>query len=86
MYTYQLEEINTAKKKMDRGFVVHDYKDHSKYMMRDFIESQLLDGCATNTTKKDVGPRGGVAIPFPTKLHMILSKAEEADFAHVISW
>mmetsp|Transcript_1045 Transcript_1045/g.2202 ORF Transcript_1045/g.2202 Transcript_1045/m.2202 type:complete len:429 (-) Transcript_1045:52-1338(-) len=31
-------------------------------------------------------PPGGVDIPFPRRLHMVLSKAEEEGFGHIISW
>eukprot|EP00543_Licmophora_paradoxa_P000300 CAMPEP_0202455862 /NCGR_PEP_ID=MMETSP1360-20130828/13286_1 /ASSEMBLY_ACC=CAM_ASM_000848 /TAXON_ID=515479 /ORGANISM="Licmophora paradoxa, Strain CCMP2313" /LENGTH=332 /DNA_ID=CAMNT_0049075545 /DNA_START=44 /DNA_END=1042 /DNA_ORIENTATION=- len=31
-------------------------------------------------------PRGGVAVPFPEKLHLMLSKADENGFSHIVSW
>lgn len=54
-----------------RLVVQHEYNDH-----------------ADKTEKDTLGPisRGGVAIPFPIKLHELLDKIEADGLAHVVSW
>jgi hypothetical protein len=32
------------------------------------------------------GPRGGVTVAFPEKLHQMLSQIEEEGLSHVVSW
>ena len=32
------------------------------------------------------GPRGGVAVPFPDKLHHMLTQVEREDLSHIVSW
>jgi hypothetical protein len=36
--------------------------------------------------KKRKGPRGGVTIPFPTKLYAMLEVVEGENLGHVVSW
>lgn len=78
----------------------HDYHDHSNYTMHSFLMTQLEnvkqeassdDRLAENGNKEQAKrnwrcPRGGVTIPFPTILHIVLSKAEQEGFEHIISW
>ena len=78
----------------------HDYHDHSNYTMHSFFITQLenvkqeassddrlAENGNTEQTKRNWRcPRGGLAIPFPTIVHIILSKAEEEGFEHIISW
>lgn len=81
----------------DRHFVLHDYHDHSQDTMHDFLMYQLdkitvgvraesEDGGKKNAKKQGGRPRGGVVVPFPTLLHLVISNAEAEGFAHIISW
>ncbi len=63
--------------------VCHDYHDHSKITLRDHLLSKLVRNHAPRKEKK---PTGGVAVPFPTILHLILSQAEKDGFENIISW
>lgn len=36
--------------------------------------------------KPQRGPRGGVTVAFPEKLHEMLAQTEEEDLGHVVSW
>ena len=81
------EQSKPKPEKMDVPFinkqiVCHDYHDHSSTTMRDALLSQL-ESNMSNTGKLTFG---GVAVPFPTKLHIILSKAEDSSFGNIISW
>lgn len=60
--------------------VVHDYHDHSQ------VTFSAIDTDLQGSGDKPKGPRGGVTVPFPTKLHVMLSKVEENDLSHIISW
>mmetsp|Transcript_21612 Transcript_21612/g.45464 ORF Transcript_21612/g.45464 Transcript_21612/m.45464 type:complete len:280 (-) Transcript_21612:156-995(-) len=63
--------------------VCHDYHDHSKQTLRDHLFSKLV---GNDVPQRDKKPNGGIAVPFPTKLHLILSQAEESGFDDIISW
>lgn len=57
----------------DRHFVVHNYHDHANdndYVVEEDNERR----------------RGGVAVPFPNKLHAVLDQVEIDGLSHVISW
>jgi hypothetical protein len=36
--------------------------------------------------KKRSGPRGGVNVPFPTKLHVMLSRVEAEGLTDIVGW
>jgi len=63
----------------ERHKVIHNYHDHSHVSFADIVDMQ-------GAADKPKGPRGGVTVPFPTKLHVMLSKVEENGLAHIISW
>lgn len=58
----------------DRHFVVHNYHDHAN------------DGDSIVEEDYSERRRGGVAVPFPNKLHAVLDQVEADGLAHVISW
>lgn len=64
----------------ERHKVVHNYHDLSQVSFSEIIIDVHGAG------EKSKGPRGGVTVPFPTKLHVMLSKVEENDLSHIISW
>lgn len=74
------KKFNSATSAVDvKQFVVkHDYHDHSH------DESNVLTG--EYEVPKRKGPRGGVTVPFPVKLHLMLSRVEEEGFGHIVSW
>ena len=69
----------------DRIYVDHTYRDHL------YDPSGLLQGGdpldpnhPADCRKK--GPRGGVTITFPEKLHVMLQACAEEGMEHVVSW
>ena len=82
---------------LDRHFVYHNYHDHSKDKasdcpilhsdedMKDVSSDNNANGGSMNDNKRK-GPRGGVIVPFPTKLHVMLTKVEEDGLGHIVSW
>ena len=64
-----------------RHVVVHDYHDHS--MDRPTL---VQSDDEVDDQKKRSGPRGGVNVPFPTKLHVMLSRVEDDGLAHIVGW
>jgi hypothetical protein len=60
----------------ERHFVVHNYHDHATDLALEFDLQQEL------ASKR----KGGVAIPFPLKLHEMLDQIEADGLKHVISW
>lgn len=74
--TSSRRKLRTSKtaKLHTRHFVQHDYHDHAN---------------EKDTTEKDAPvqrQRGGVTLPFPIRLHRVLTKVEEEGKADVISW
>lgn len=65
----------------ERHKVLHNYHDHAQVTLPSQIEVDTKD-----SYDKRKGPRGGVTVPFPTKLHVMLSKVEESGLSHVVSW
>lgn len=64
-----------------RHVVVHDYHDHA------FDRPALVQQSDEELDhKKRSGPRGGVNVPFPTKLHVMLSRVEADGLTHIVSW
>lgn len=64
-----------------RHVVVHDYHDHS--MVR---PTSLHSVEEDDHDHKRSGPRGGVNVPFPTKLHIMLSKVEAEGLTDIVGW
>lgn len=62
----------------NKRIVEHNYHDHSR------DEADVMD--ADDESSKRRGPRGGVTVPFPAKLHLMLSKVEEDGLDHIVSW
>lgn len=60
-----------------RHKVLHDYHDHSFDPFKD------TGGFCLGVNK---GHRGGVTIPFPAKLHVMLSRVDEEGMSDVVSW
>lgn len=50
------------------------------------ITDQSLEETSVDDHKKRSGPRGGVNVPFPTKLHVMLSKVEADGLTDIVSW
>uniref|UniRef100_A0A7S2HD95 HSF-type DNA-binding domain-containing protein n=1 Tax=Helicotheca tamesis TaxID=374047 RepID=A0A7S2HD95_9STRA len=69
----------TAAYSHEQHTVQHNYKDHSNEVEPPKISAALV--CAAKSR-----PKGGVAVPFPLKLHQVLGKIEEDGYGHVISW
>jgi len=68
-----------------RHVVIHDYHDHSMDAPHDIID-QSHEETSVDDHKKRSGPRGGVNVPFPTKLHVMLSKVEAEGLTDIVSW
>ena len=92
-------EVAAVSSSTTRHFVLHDYHDHSKDTIQEYLSTHLerdtFEGSPANdnanqadgtNSKKRRGPRGGVTVPFPTKLHVMLSKVEEDGLEHIVSW
>jgi hypothetical protein len=62
-----------------RHVVVHDYHDHA-FDRPASVQAEDMDN------KKRSGPRGGVNVPFPTKLHVMLSRVEADGLTHIVGW
>eukprot|EP00581_Thalassiosira_minuscula_P014363 CAMPEP_0183729642 /NCGR_PEP_ID=MMETSP0737-20130205/30800_1 /TAXON_ID=385413 /ORGANISM="Thalassiosira miniscula, Strain CCMP1093" /LENGTH=435 /DNA_ID=CAMNT_0025961881 /DNA_START=405 /DNA_END=1712 /DNA_ORIENTATION=- len=71
---------------VNRHKVLHNYHDHAQASAPAEIEAALRGDGGGSDGDKRKGPRGGVTIPFPTKLHAMLSKAEQEGFSDVVSW
>ena len=61
----------------DKIFITHEYQDYSY---------EREDGEDEANEPKRRGPRGGVAHPFPEKLHLMLESVEEEGLDHIVSW
>ncbi len=69
-----------------RQFIIsHDYHDHSTETKDKFLLTKL-------NNERDHGPMNSektldrVTVTFPNVLHLVLSKASENGFDHIISW
>ena len=63
-----------------RQEVLRNYHDHAQVTEPDDTDTDLQCG------DQRKGPRGGVNVPFPKKLHSMLSKIEESGLRHIVSW
>eukprot|EP01083_Nonionella_stella_P161984 531271_1 len=66
-----------------RHKVLHNYHDHSRVPFTADVDTYLPTGGESDKRK---GPRGGVTVPFPTKLHIMLSKVEDEGWSTIVSW
>lgn len=68
-----------------RHVIQHNYHDRSCEMPAadDFAR---ITGQTSLPTPTSLKKKGGVAIPFPLKLHELLEKAEEEKLTHIVSW
>lgn len=73
-----------------KHYVEHDYHDHSQDPLQGEDEVDCDKQGALNTTsgpkKRRGGHRGGVAVPFPEKLHFMLSQMEQNESSHIVNW
>jgi hypothetical protein len=89
------QSSSSAKKRRSRGrlllshhtkhYVEHDYHDHYHdpiKMEAPIIEPEVED----EGSKKRRGHRGGVATPFPEKLHYMLSKMDGEGTTGIVTW
>ena len=75
-------------------YVNHAYHDHSYERDSEETSGSISedhdidedDAASNSSSGKRKGPRGGVAVPFPEKLHKMLSNIEEDGYGHIISW
>jgi len=75
------EEINKKKRT-----VHHEYHDHSTDLPYAASLIRNIDHSDDEDSRKRRGPRGGVAVPFPEKLHMMLCSVERDGHADIVSW
>lgn len=79
----------------EKHYVEHNYHDHlcdpvdqiggPAALIED--PTSVTSSSATTIIKKQRrGHRGGVAVPFPDKLHYMLSKMDEEETADIVSW
>lgn len=62
-----------------RQRVCHNYHDHAQV-------NTISDGEDGSDELRNRGPRGGVSVPFPSKLHVMLSKVEDDGLSDIVSW
>jgi hypothetical protein len=69
-----------------RHVIQHNYCDHAF----DPDEAEIYNGRVGSKKNPASIPvakkKGGVAVPFPLKLHELLEKAEEENLTHIVSW
>ncbi|KAL7460467.1 hypothetical protein ACHAXS_000919 [Conticribra weissflogii] len=74
----------------NRTFIRHNYHDHGAVTMHDYLISQLatlsLEDIMNKSIKLVSFTQGGVTIPFPVKLHLVISISEREGFGDIISW
>lgn len=66
-----------------RTYVDHTYTDHLEDAPDIPTTINLTDFTAKNISK---GPRGGVSVAFPLKLHQMLSTVADEGLDHIVSW
>jgi hypothetical protein len=72
-----------TEKPSNRTFVQHNYHDHMMDPLQVHTDSSAMDGLDKVGPR---GPRGGVTVAFPEKLHKMLAITDAADFSGVVSW
>jgi len=75
--------------------VEHNYHDHARDPLIDVEEEMdsivnheegIQNNEDENTKRRRGGHRGGVAVPFPEKLHYMLSQMDKNETAHIVNW
>lgn len=66
-----------------RTYVDHTYVDHL-HEPHDIPKTISVTDLASKHIAK--GPRGGVSVAFPLKLHQMLTTVEEEHLEHIVSW
>ena len=83
---------SSVSKNNSKHFVEHNYHDHlhdpmpnqpEAYETADHHDNTCEEEC---TQRRRGGHRGGVAVPFPEKLHFMLSQMDPCDTAHIVAW
>lgn len=74
--------VKSDKSERERHRVHHDYHDHAL----DTVSPEVAADMQAYDKGNKGSSRGGVNVPFPTKLHVMLSKVEEDGLSHIISW
>uniref|UniRef100_A0A7S2LSQ7 HSF-type DNA-binding domain-containing protein n=1 Tax=Leptocylindrus danicus TaxID=163516 RepID=A0A7S2LSQ7_9STRA len=69
-------------KKQTRHFVTHNYHDHANEPPGTFMDPVSMQKGGDNLPKK----KGGVAVPFPFKMHRVLDQIVSDGLAYVIGW
>jgi hypothetical protein len=69
-----------------KHFVEHNYHDHCLDPLQNEPITRLVEPADTLSKKKRRGHRGGVAVPFPEKLHYMLSCMDEEGTADIVNW
>ena len=75
---------NRQSKPVQRVLVDHTYIDH----MDDVVEPEVapIPIMQTGGKKTQRGPRGGVTVAFPERLHDMLSAVEKEGLTEIVSW
>lgn len=85
-----------AKRNMIKHFVEHNYHDHAhdpplpmeneSEFMGNHDKEDSQESVDENKNRRRGGHRGGVAVPFPEKLHYMLSQMERNETSHIVNW
>ena len=78
----RIQKPGVTAKNQPRHFVHHNYHDHANDAESDHVLVKKLSDNGSTTLKK----KGGVAVPFPFKLHQVLDEIKNDGFGDVISW
>ena len=70
----------SAQATQERKYVDHSYVDH--YYDPIFRPEQI----GNEQGSRRGGARGGVMDPFPARLYLMLSEADQGGFEHIVSW
>ena len=75
-------------KNHSKHFVEHNYHDHIRDPLQNDPITRLLgvEPADILSKKKRRGHRGGVAVPFPEKLHYMLSCMDEEETDDIVNW
>jgi hypothetical protein len=71
-------------KNQERHFVVHNYHDHAGDTPQEMVASE--GSCGSSSGGGEHRRRGGIAVSFPAKLHVVLDQIALDGYDHVISW
>lgn len=75
----------------EKHFVQHNYHDHSHDVVEDkddvlpSVESTEEEKTSQQLARRK-GHRGGVAVPFPEKLHFMLSRMDQEGTSKIVAW